>query len=86
MPNEDDIERCPLCDYPDVYLGATSLECGYDGTCANWTQKQADEVERLMGERHPTPESHTGPFQFNLDWGQDEEETPPWPIPDFTTD
>ena len=87
----DNIKRCPLCDYPDIYTGATNVECGYDKACVNWTQKQADEVERLTESRYPTPEydadeSYTGPFQFDLDWDKDENSTPTWPVPDFVAD
>jgi len=84
------IARCPLCNYPDVYLGATKVECGYDEVCANWTRTQADEVERLTAERYPTPAppdvTPGESSQFSLDWDRDEDVTPSWPIPDFTTD
>lgn len=93
--SDDDIKRCPECDYPDIYLGAWAIECGYDSNCPNWTQKQADEVERLTAERYPVPDfddvseeldsnPYTGPFQFSLDYG-DDDDTPTWPVPDYTT-
>lgn len=82
----DNIKRCPKCGYPDVYIGATSIECGYDETCDYWTQKQADEVERLLKLRFPEASKYAEPEQFELDWEPDEEITAPmspWPLPDF---
>ena len=83
---ENNIERCPLCNYPDIYTGANNIECGYKKECPNWTAKQEEEVDRLVDLRHPIPESFTGPFQFSLDWDKEEDKTPPWPGPSFTTD
>lgn len=93
----DNIPRCPKCGYPDIYLGAVNIECGYDTSCPNWTTAQAEEVDRLNAERYPEPDyydiedssetttSHTGPFQFSLDY-DDDADTPVLPIPDFGTD
>lgn len=53
---DDKIKRCPKCGYPDIYMGAVSIECGYDPSCSNWTKTQADEVERLNAERYPVPD------------------------------
>lgn len=52
----DNIRRCPKCGYPDIYMGAFSIECGYVSSCPNWTKTQADEVERLNAERYPGPD------------------------------
>jgi len=88
--NNTKIDRCPKCGYPDVYTGIWAIECGYIKSCPNWTKAQSDEVERLNAVRYPEPEctksteseTHTGPFQFSLDYG-DDDDTPTWITPDF---
>lgn len=78
-----EIARCPKCGYPNIYLGATKIECGYDKKCENYTIRQADEVEKDLEEKFPSV-AEFGELD-ELDWDPEEEDTQPYEIP-FNTD
>jgi len=65
-------ERCPKCGYPNVYIGAISIECGYIENCENYTSRQGKEVENFLREKFPSAADVT-----NLDWSQEEDKTDP---------
>jgi len=68
------IEKCPLCGFSDIYVGATAVECGYTNKCKNWTQKQANVVKELFKKQEAAAEIHKN---NNLGWDEDEETTSP---------
>lgn len=70
-------QRCPKCGYPDIYLGATRIECGYDEKCENYTEKQAGEVQKLLDVRFPSAAEVQD--QMELDLSLDD--TQPFGIP-----
>lgn len=71
------IKRCPKCGYPNIYLGATSIECGYMENCENYTEKQAAEVQKFLKEKFPS----AADIEDGLDWDDDEDTTQPYGIP-----
>jgi len=73
----DKIQRCPKCGYPNIYLGATSIECGYVETCENYTEKQAAEVQEFLKKKFPS----AADVEDNFDWADDEDVTQPYGIP-----
>ena len=73
----DKIKRCPKCGYPNIYLGATTIECGYIETCENYTKKQATEVQKFLKGKFPS----TADIDDNFDWDEDEDITHPYGLP-----
>lgn len=79
----DKIQRCPKCGFPNIYIGATNIECGYVETCENYTETQAAEVQRYLEEKYPSA-ADINDGDLDLEWG-DDEVTQPYglPIPIF---
>jgi hypothetical protein len=80
-------QKCPKCGAPDIYVGANSVECGYDPTCENWSAKQQEAVERYLSARFPSAvdinDTDPGVDISDLDW--DEPDALPdtirlWPV------
>lgn len=74
------IQQCPKCGYPNVYLGATSIECGYIESCENYTEKQAAEVQKILEEKFPSA-ADINDGDLSLDWDDDEDITQPYGLP-----
>ena len=70
---------CPKCGYPDIYLGATKVECGYEPTCENFSERQANEIQKKLSKNFPSTTNIED--QLELDWTPDEDDTQPYGIP-----
>lgn len=44
---------CPKCGKDNVYIGVTTVECGYDPKCENYTERQHNEVMKLISKKYP---------------------------------
>jgi uncharacterized OB-fold protein len=78
--------KCPKCGSTLVYVGVTSIECGEHPSCANWTAKQAAEVERMSKkETKKAPEPEASGYSIPLpELDLEEDETNPlFPVPTF---
>lgn len=38
---------CPRCGFPDIYIGISKIECGYEPNCKNYSKKQAAAVKKI---------------------------------------
>lgn len=71
--NNDDLNKCPKCGYNNAYIGAISIECGYDKNCENFSTNQAKEVARILKEKDlKREEENRLSSQCELDWDDDE--------------
>jgi hypothetical protein len=74
MPCE---ERCPKCGAPNIYVGATRIECGYFIECENYSAKQEEEVIKILDAEETAAANEE---QLDL-W--DDETDPAW-LPDLS--